>query len=276
MIENSEQDKLWQRSLGYRDSGVITPGTYLALFGMKHNEKKLGAVPILECGSSCLTLATPSNLPTVAIDSQIPADVTRAFLLNEVMIESLQEIAVDTKCASYFCDCQDPRGSVNKGCGCYEVKSRQASVVILYHLKFKTKDGFTFTMKEFGSLKFTSMFITGCGKGKFPSCIRATALDGGDFENDQLNNLSIAIDTQIDFINGNGGFTVAGWYKRGAIIDGISSVSNKQEVDDNNVASDEINYHPVSIIPTCRDIEQHPTFKENKFNVGVFNGEIEY
>ena len=259
-----------------RDNGNITPGSFVALFKLKPSEQTLGNVPILESGQGCLLLETPSNIPTVPVDTQIQANVTRAFVYNGVQLESKQIQAIDTCCAGYFCDCQDSKVTREKGCGCYTNKGRQSGVALFYRLKFVCSESFEFTMNDFGSLKFTSLFITGEGKGRFPSSIAATALDEGDANNDHGSVLEDCIDNQIDFINNNGGFTVSGWYKRGSIMDGILSNTTKQSGDNEmTIASSEVQYHAVSIIPTCRDILEHPTFKRNKFNVGVFNGEVD-
>lgn len=69
------------------------------------------------------------------------------------------------------------------------------------------------------------------------------------------------IDNVIEYINGNGGFTVVGWYKRG----GINDFSNDDS--ENQVESSEIGYHVVSIYPTNKAIMTNDEFRSQQFDM---------
>ena len=114
--------------------------------------------------------------------------------------------------------------------------------------------------------------------GYFPSGVNADELQLSD----EYWNLVDKIDSSINHINDNGGFTVIGWYKRGiindkSIVTGTNHTGSNQGGNNSNTNPDiqvdngEINYHPCIIRPTdkrfARDSSIARQLEARKYNV---------
>jgi len=93
-------------------------------------------------------------------------------------------------------------------------------------------------------------------KSPFSASVKFNNLDNTP----AYNRLVDCIDEVVDFIIGNGGFTVIGWYRRGEIKD----VSSDEIV--HNVDASEIGYKIVSIYPTNMNlVSDFPELEGLKF-----------
>ena len=76
----------------------------------------------------------------------------------------------------------------------------------------------------------------------------------------------------LHLINSNGGWTVIGWYKRGAITDKSLLEVPLSNVVSTQVAAGQINYHIVQMMPTNKSFLVHGTalyrdLQRKKYNV---------
>ena len=137
------------------------------------------------------------------------------------------------------------------------MKIRVSSIVLVHHVEISVSGVTLFTMDDFSSINFTSLYL----KSPFSSTVRFNILD----LTPAYYNLQGCIDDVIKFINDNGGFTVVGWYKRGEIND-ISNDDSQNEVE-----SSEVGHHIVSIYPTNRDIIKMRDFTSKQFDISTLS-----
>ena len=62
-----------------------------------------------------------------------------------------------------------------------------------------------------------------------------------------------AITNVVKLVNDNGGWTVTGWYKRGLITDKLLLEVPPSNVVSTEVASGQINYHIIQLLPSNED-----------------------
>ena len=94
-------------------------------------------------------------------------------------------------------------------------------------------------MNLFSSNKFTKLYLS---LYLFPNIV----LSQLDIAAPEYFNIVKAIQTVINYINRNGGFTAIGWYKHGTIND-MTLVENNNNTD-NQVNTSEINYRTEKLI----------------------------
>ena len=188
-------------------------------------------------------MKNPKSYIDVSIDRTLVQNNTRAFVMNNATLEVLNTVPETTKCAGLFCDCQRVREVIklNKGCGCYGMNSRISNLTVAHSIIVKDNNDMNqFSVEDYSSLTFSRLYLT---EGAFDATTRINDLQ----QLEVFDALEDAVDSVVQKINTNGGFTITGWYKRGQIND----QSNKDEKDGaEKVESAEIGYHIVNIIPT--------------------------
>ena len=258
MIEGrSLNERLWIRNPQFRDNGTISIGTCIALLCPAPIQNQLGnEIPILECCTSGIVLSTPNRFLPIKIDDALPQHVTRSFVINNAKLECLSTNIEVTKCSGLFCDRQRVLEILrsNKGCGCYSMQTRLSNLSISHSLIVKKNNVKIFAVDEFSSLRFSKLYLSSL----FSPTSRINL-----FEQIRIHDqIEDSIDDVITEINGNEGFTIIGWYKRGDIND-----QNNNENTDNRVEAGEIGFHIVSISPTNKNIP----LDNLKFDVGSLN-----
>ena len=122
----SLNERLWIRNPQLRDNGTISIGTCIALLCPSPIQNQLAnEIPILECRTSGIVLLTPRRYLPINIDSGLTQNSTRAFVLNNVQLESVSMNIEVTRCSGLFCDRQRVLEIMraNKGCGCYSMQT---------------------------------------------------------------------------------------------------------------------------------------------------------
>ena len=212
-------------------------------------------IPMIECRTSCFVMKDPPVMSEIKLDMSITQNVTRAFLKNNVKVEVLSTDAFCTQCSGQLCDkkrsIEISRG--NRACGCYHMHTRVGNITLVYHISVICNGDTLLTMNEFLSSRFSKLYM----KNPFSTTVGINQIDGTD----EYFNLQDCIDKVIEYINGNGGFTVLGWYKRGAIND----VSNEEV--QNQVESSEIGCHVVSLNPSNCAVLDRVDFNSLKYDM---------
>ena len=139
-----------------------------------------------------------------------------------------------------------------KVCACYGMLSNSSNMVNKHSISVSYVGGLR-NMYRYSSLKFSKLYLS----DYIPGTSRFHRLQFTQAYMD----MNTAIKNCVCLINSNGGFTVAGWYKRGIINDIIliaARNSNKTRNHHNNTEEDfqvdagDICYHFVQTIPTNR------------------------
>ena len=267
MIEGRGQnERLWVRNAELRDNGSITVGCCVCVICPSPIVHQLGnEVPILESRGSLVIYKNPQKFYPIRIDSGLPQNVTRAFVLNGVQIEVESTHAIATRCSGLFCDRQRSRDIVrtNRGCGCYSMQTRLSNIALSHSISVSSEIGdHIFRMEEFSSVQFTRMFLS--PTGLFTPTTRINS-----FENiRKMSELEDHIDQIVEHVNGHGGFSVIGWYKRGEIND--QGGTGNAENNDDRVEAGDISFHIVSIRPSHNNVINQIT-DEMKFDVNTLN-----
>ena len=249
MIESRiSNEKLWGRQPEFRDNGVLTIGRCIAVICPTPIQNLLkDEVPILETRHPAVLMKHPKSFHEVSFNKTLVQNNTQAFVMNNVTLEVLNTVPETTKCAGLFCDRQRVREVIklNKGCGCYGMNSRISNLTVAHSIIVKDNNDMNqFSVEDYSSLTFSRLYLT---EGAFDATTRINDLQ----QLEVFDALEDAVDSVVQKINTNGGFTITGWYKRGQIND----QSNKDEKDGaEKVESAEIGYHIVNIIPTtCKE-----------------------
>ena len=138
-----------------------------------------------------------------------------------------------------------------QGCGCYSMLSQRSNLIIDHCIEIH-HDNWTGHIHQYSSMQFSRLYQDGA----FPSIIQHNALE----LTDAYWNLVDCIESVIEYINENSGFTVFGCYKCGVINDkSIMNVNTNNHVNGNNANNPDvqvdngdtgINFHPCFIQPT--------------------------
>ena len=191
-------------------------------------------------------------------------------------------MTVTTTCNGLMCN----KSSISewnniKGCGCVGMNPNVSSLAIVHSIWISSVADMTMAANEriqrrishtdFSSTKFSLCYLT----SRFPPAVRKSSLS-------QVNHLywelEDCIEDVVEFVNDNGGWTVVGWYKRGAIKDRslIESSSSNNTTNGNNedvtVGSGKLNFHIVELMPTNQAILDRNTdlgmgLQQQKFDI---------
>ena len=250
---------LFNRNIDFRDNGTITIGTIVRVVGPQAIETRMGDIVMVKTPNPLIVMQR-AGLPTFAINSEIQANQSMAFCLNERILNVNQTYVVQTSCSGLMCDkgrVEDWNGS--KGCGCVGMHNNISNLAIVHSIWFESdNDGAQrrISHNNFSSTKFSLTYLS----NRIPSSTRQSTLSatGGDGDN-ALWDIEDAVDRVKDFVNNNGGWTIIGWYKRGAIKDKSlvgesASESNRNGATNNDevVGSGQLHFHIVELLPTNR------------------------
>jgi hypothetical protein len=236
---------LWDKDISIRDNGGITIGCCIALINPKPIEDYLaGDIPLIDSDFSSIVLKKPTTFEEVSVDEGISQGVTRSFVLRNAMVDVLSSSPVQTQCSGLFCGKQDINNVLKsgRGCGCYSMQDRIGKIVMMHSIQVKdVATDLEFTMNEFSSYKFDSLFMN----SPFPNSVNKQDLD----MTEKFMEFEDLLDGIMNRYNARDGFTVIGWYKRGEIHD----KSNKEEGVE--VKNSEVMYHIVDIFPEASEVD---------------------
>jgi hypothetical protein len=271
LMETPDKNRdLWMRNPTLRDDGAITIGTVIRIISPEPITRLMADdIPMLETRLPVIVMKRPRELFQVPIDTGIASNSSRAFVYRNCQVTVKSSTVEETKCAGLFCDKQRIREVLKSknGCGCYSMQSRRSNLVITHNLVVTNEDlGFDEYFQNYSSSKFSSLYQN----KPFSSSVRKSQMQ----MTTQYFAMMTNIDTCIEYINDNGGFTVVGWYKRGKINDqSMDNDSNQiNNRNDDQVDNGEISYHLCVVTPSnYRFFDEtnrlYTTLEASKFNV---------
>ena len=268
----SSNATLFNRNIDFRDNGTISIGTIVRIVGPQEIESRMGGIDMVRTPNPLIVMQRPAILPTFGINSEIETNHSMAFCLNNRILNVNQTYVVQTSCSGLMCD----KGRVEdwngiKGCGCVGMHHNISNLAIVHSIWFETGDmqggnddttvvNRRITHSNFSSTKFSLCYLS----NRIPSSTRQSTLSvtGGD-GNNALWDIEDAVERVQNHVNDNGGWTIIGWYKRGAIKDkslvgesAIGGNANNSTANNNNnddvVGSGQLNFHIVELLPTNR------------------------
>lgn len=244
LVETAHENRdLWCLDIASRDCGVICPGSFFRIFDIQQARYNIGNVPCLVSNGQAIVLKTPVEVPEVAIRSNIQANYSNAFTLNNCKLGLFRVTPWDTKCGGYFCDKQGAWQNPNPKCGCYGTPKGRSNMVLC--LQLDVCDPITNDViveeEHYSSQQFSKYYSIGEFK---PDTNKREFSMSSEFRQ-----LESAMHNCIDHVNDNDGWTVFGWYRKGQIDDKILTGME----DDTAKMEGNVTAHVVSIIPDkCR------------------------
>lgn len=261
MESKNSNNNMFERNLDFRDNGTISIGTFLRVISPEAIEEYMnGDIPMIRTPCSLIVLKRPTKMPTVAVNYEVQTNQSLSFCLNNRILNLNKTLVVSTTCSGLMCD----KSSINewnniKGCGCVGMNPNISNLSLVHSIWINAVADMNMadhetvqrrlTHSDFSSTKFSVCYLS----SRIPPTVRKSSLS---HSSDLFWDLETAIEDVVDFINGNGGWTVVGWYKRGSIKDrsliestgGNNSTNNANE--DTTVGSGNLNFHVVELLPT--------------------------
>jgi hypothetical protein len=199
----------------------------------------------------------PHPLPSVAMMSPEKCGQYSYFLLNHVdAIHTRREQLVcasdGASCTGIFCDRARPLQR-NQRCGCFHIGSTHMAFVfqldvLLLDVPKKVNPFGIARIDEFRSFRTTQLFIK--------DVHAFGALTDDQVKSYASEDSRLKIRKMVEHIRANGGFTVAGWYRRGWVAD-ASAVSSC-----NKIESDHLVIHLSLLIPTDKTVLATDEYKK--------------
>ena len=243
--KNSNQN-LFNKNVELRDNGVISIGTFFRILTPLPIENKMrGDIPLIKTHYPLIVMMRPSLKKSIHISKEIGNQNSMAFVLKNMTITINRSTPIKTTCGGLLCDkqrCSDWNGT--RGCGCYNVRDDISNIAFEHSVFFDTGNDFV-QHNDFSSTKFSLFYL----KKRLPSTITVNALT----MTQEYFDIETAITNVVNLVNENGGWTVTGWYKRGLITDKSLLEVPPSNVVSTEVASGQINYHIVQLLPTNGD-----------------------
>ena len=279
MEDQMNHRNMWDFSTNIRDGGNITIGTTIRLHHVKPIDKMMADdCPSLVTTRPVVVMRDPLSLNEVKVNYQVSAGVPSAFVLNNCQLEILDSEAVETGCGGLFCDKQRIREVMQYGqrCCCFRFSQRRPNMEVVHTMVIKHASlTEPLYIEDFSSTRFSLLFQNG-----ILSCeITKESLDMTDY----FDSMETKIESGVNQINDDGGFTVIGWYKRGQVQDRTVLIQNENEQSSRYAASNNppvqvdkstIKFHPCVIRPTKKEFfkkgtREYEELKKNKFNVNT-------
>jgi hypothetical protein len=253
MMESRNTNKLlWSRNPQFRDDGVIAIGTIFCVISPNPISNLMSNdIPMLETRYPVVVMRPPRLHIESRVELDVIGNTSKAFCLNGCTITIKSSTPEETNCSGLLCDKQrihEIASRSNQGCGCYSMLSRRSTLVLEHSLEIESSDfRWNHYCEHYSSNKFSMLYQS----SPFSSSVTASNLQFTD----EYYLMVEKIESVMNYINTNGGFTVIGWYKRGKINDQsiVSETNNRNnnEVQANNqVDSGNISYHVCEIKPT--------------------------
>lgn len=252
----SENKNLWAKTQSLRDGGKFTVGCCFAILAPRPiTQKYNNDIPLVYTDGSLILLENKIDLPQVPVQKNTPEKLTRAFSTTARLVVRNVSV-IDTKCSGFLCDRQRIQEIQRnqEGCGCFAHSTRLSNMVISFELLVKTN--VDFIVSQFSSHRFSNLFLT----EPFPDALTWRAFD----HNDNLAELINSIESIVEMVNGNGGWIVTGWSKRGEISD--MTLSDKEN--NKKISASEVKHHVTSIDMARQfTVTQSLALNQKKFNI---------
>ena len=283
MESRNSNNNMFERNLDFRDNGTVTIGTFLRVIAPEAIEDYMnGDIPLIRTPCSLIVLKRPTRMDAVAVNYEIGTNQTLAFCLNNRILHLNKTLTVSTTCNGLMCDksCISEWNNT-KGCGCVGMSPNVSNLALVHSIWISSVADMNMAANEriqrrishtnFSSTKFSLCYLT----NRIPPTVRKSSLSQA---NRLYWELEECIEEVVDFVNDNGGWTVVGWYKRGAIkdrslIESSSSSNNTTNgSEDATVGSGKLSFHIVELTPTNQALLDRNTnlgtgLAERKFDV---------
>jgi len=247
MEAKNSNNVLFERNLEYRDDGTISIGSFFRILApLPIVNSMRNDIPLVKTQLPIVAMKRPVTLTSTPISLQIPENMSMAFVLNGQTLHLNRTVPLQTTCSGMLCDRQRiSEWSGNRRCGCYSMFQYRSNLALEHSICIDTQIG-RISHQDFSSLKFDLLYL----KSHIPANIKVSALRTSD----EFWDIEDTIEKVLKFINGNGGFTVVGWYKRGEIKDRSLTDAPNVDSDNMNIGAGKVNYHIVQLYPTNQTI----------------------
>ena len=96
---------------------------------------------MLNTHMNCIILKIPNSIRTIAMNEEIEANESYAFVYNSVDLRVNYSAPIKTSCCGKLCDRQRVNDWLNiKGCGCYGMSQNSSSLVMQHSISMTTPD----------------------------------------------------------------------------------------------------------------------------------------
>ena len=206
-----------------------------------------GDIQLVRTQLPIISLKTPSYINTTSINKLIQEGNTNCFVLNRQYLILNQTAAIQTTCSGLLCDRQRVNDWNGKSkYGCYSMFQYCSNLSLQHSIRINTQQ-LKLIQNDFSSLKFSHLYLS----NDIPSNVKVSSLQVSE----EFWELEDCIESVVNFINENGGWTVVGWYKRGEVKDqSLNESTGNNNSDDNTIGAGTVKYHVVQLCPTNRDI----------------------
>ena len=240
-----------------------------------------GDIPLIRTPCSLIVLKRPASMNTVDVNYKIGTNKTLAFCLNNRILHLNKTLSVATTCNGLMCDksCISEWNNNIRGCGCVGMNPNVSNLALVHSIWISSVAEMAITAHEriqrrishtdFSSTKFSLCYLT----NSIPPTLSKSSLSQA---NSLYWDLEECIEDVVNFVNDNGGWTVVGWYKSGAIKDRslIKSSSSNNAANGNEdatVGSGNLSFHVVDLTPTDQALLDSSTFFGSNLAVRNFD-----
>eukprot|EP00957_Ditylum_brightwellii_P142149 10830088-Ditylum_brightwellii.AAC.1 len=190
--------------------------------------------PIVQSPYPVILLKFPPHLFSISRNHEIEATTSLAFVYNNTQASVNMVSPMKTSCSGNHCDHQRVNDWNDcRGCGCYDMSQNSSSLVFMHAIYIGTATS-SISMSDVLSLMFSQLYLS----GDIPCSCKLYMLQYTEF----VLNMQLVLDSCIELINDNGGFTIVGWHKKGIINDqSLLAVRIIANNNNNNISSNNSN-----------------------------------
>ena len=252
MQGGGDNKNLWSREILSRDNGTLTIGTYFRIIWPEHVERYLNnECPMIVSKEPAVLMKLPPLISDVPV-TNLQANDTKSFVINNATLTVRQVQAMNTKCTGLVCDKQRLGDMRDNKCGCWNYKTMRHSLTMNHSIVIGFIDANIpkITEQNFTSHRFVGLYID----RPFPTNMSISELQGTE----EIFIIQECVDDMVSYVNQHDGWTVVGWCRLGMVTD-KSLINNTDQYNngaDQQVESGETKYHVITMYPS------NPNFRE--------------
>ena len=253
LINSSNCDKIFGSQITHRDNrDGFSPGSYVVVKSPSFVKDMFGneeqGVPILHfSGPMYLVDQAKSHMKIPQIVHLDSADKMSGMFYHNVEIRPMEMDFDKSGCNGYLCDSLELKpGAVELGCPCYTIARELSRVLLVIDLLVVVDAGtdneIIFEVDDFFSRSFTYLVTkNGVPAGYSPARLH---------KDEVADEIFFAIREFIKKVNGEGGWTVTGWYRHGLRSDQTNEDSGRSSA--MKVKSSSFKFNMVKLEPTIK------------------------
>ena len=208
-----------ESAFSYVNKGNHSVGDYYIIVEPDHPVRLLQDCPIITTNKPIIPLLRPTQPIVVNLTTPLPGN-QRYFLITGTNVTLSKVSAEKACCTGVFCDRQ-AEVSRSSHCGCLYT-GHTANLVLRMNVRFRYIDDSNnapnvYTVTNFRSLRTSALFL-------MPFTLSTDTLPYLQ----QEDNIREAVRNINAYINGNGGWTICGWYRRGEVVDASATADSAQ------------------------------------------------